>query len=238
MAYVRYTDTLVREIVATVHQMSKTAQAPYLTDSLQKSTREYDDLCLSVERVAWGKYADLKDKMPSSWVAQTKAVDVVVPVPDAVKDAHPDHEFSTLTVTLAFEGDKKFTLTPEFNTSRRYYNNPTVDFTQSDVPASMVDWYTQKATKDAEREALKKKFKTIADQLKTYMESHGSLNTALRDMPQLEHYVPDHYMAKFRGPEKKREKKAPRTDVADIGIDISEITTAAVAHRFASANSA
>jgi len=238
MAYVRYTDTLVREIVDTVLTMSKTAQAPYQTDTLQKSTPEYEDLVLNVERIAWGSHTDLKKQMPDEWVHKVSTIDAIIPVPEAVKNAYPEHEFSALTVELEKSGDAVFDLTPNYKTHARYYSNPEVTFAQSDIPASMVDWYSKKATMDAEREALKKKFKTIADQLKTYMESHASLNTALRDMPQLEHYVPDHYMRKFRAAENKRVKTTPRSDAADIGIDINEITTAAVAHRFASANSA
>ena len=105
MAYVRYTDTLVREIVDTVKGMSKTAQAPYQTDTLQKSTTEYDDLVLNVERIAWGSHADLKKKMPAEWVHKASKIDAVIPVPEAVKNAHPEHEFSTMTVELEKAGD-------------------------------------------------------------------------------------------------------------------------------------
>jgi hypothetical protein len=68
------------------------------------------------------------------------------------------------------------------------------------------------------------------------MTQHASLNAALKDLPSLEMYVPSEYMRKIAAASAPRNApKIERTIIKDLDIDVAELTTAAVAHRFAAA---
>ena len=69
------------------------------------------------------------------------------------------------------------------------------------------------------------------------MQQHASLNTAIKEMPEIEHYVPVEYIEKLHAPSMPRGKTAPRpekTTVEELGIDRDALTSAAVAHQIAS----
>jgi hypothetical protein len=82
----------------------------------------------------------------------------------------------------------------------------------------------------AKKTEIKESYASTRMQLRLFLEQHASLNAALTTMPELELYVPEKYMAKFR------EKAAPRvkekvTYAEDLGIDVDVLAANAIAHR-------
>ena len=69
------------------------------------------------------------------------------------------------------------------------------------------------------------------------MGKHASLNTAIKEMPELKLYVPSHYIEKLEKQENriKAKPKAPTTD-DDVAVDVEALTRAAIAHRITTAN--
>tara|TARA_B100000768_G_C10999068_1_gene257163 strand:- start:89 stop:493 length:405 start_codon:yes stop_codon:yes gene_type:complete len=80
------------------------------------------------------------------------------------------------------------------------------------------------------------KFQTIEDQLRDFMSNHASLNAALKEMPQLEMYVPNEYMTRVRAESAPR-SKVERTQILDLNIDVDALAAAAVTHRILTATS-
>ena len=67
------------------------------------------------------------------------------------------------------------------------------------------------------------------------MGQHASLNTALKEMPELEMYVPAAFMRKHAAPEASRAKVQRPTNIERLDINVDVLTSAAVAHRIATA---
>lgn len=234
MAYVRKTETLVREILGKVKEMSTTAQEPYQTDRIKKGTPEYDALTSVVADVSWKETPDLKNKAPSSWNRILDCGEVTAVLPNTLSS---DKE---VRIDLTPPEGTKFFMSPA-HISTGYYRSggAKVKFSPDDVPAIVKNWFSSKAEKDATRKEIAAKFDGIKDKLEQFMSQHASLNAALKDLPSLEMYVPSEYMRKIAAASAPRNApKVERTIIQDLDIDVAELTTAAVAHRFAAAKQA
>ena len=70
------------------------------------------------------------------------------------------------------------------------------------------------------------------------MGKHASLNTALKEMPELKLYVPNSYIEKIEKKENRIKTKplAPTTS-DDVEVDVDALTRAAIANRVTTAGS-
>lgn len=237
MAYVRKTETLVREILGKVKEMSTTAQEPYQTDRIKRGTPEYDALASVVADVSWKETPDLKNKAPSSWNRLLDCREVTTILPEMITSNGSTEE---VRIDLIPPEGTTFFMSPA-HISTGYYRSggAKVKFSPDDVPAIVKNWFSSKAEKDATRKEVAAKFDGIKDKLEQFMSQHASLNAALKDLPSLEMYVPSEYMRKIAAASAPRNApKVERTIIEDLDIDVAELTTAAVAHRFAAAKQA
>ena len=66
------------------------------------------------------------------------------------------------------------------------------------------------------------------------MDQQASLNSALKDMPEIELYIPLRYMVKIR--EQAEPRASKKANVADeLNIDTDALASIAIAHRMATA---
>ena len=228
MAYVRKTDTLVQHILHKVRQMSQTAQKPYSADTLTKDSAEYEAIRNCIESVSWKGAPQLKQQMPEEWLDGLKArnVDVKIVAPESCPDSGD--------VNIYLEGD--FTLSPAHASAGHSYsgNRGKMELHEADFPPVLMAWFKSGKSNESLRKATRDKFNKVEEQLKSFMEQHASLNTAIKELPELEQYVPDHYIEKLHAPSAPRGKTAPRpekTTVEELGIDRDALTSAAVAHQ-------
>ena len=233
MAYVRKTDTLVHEIVSRVQDMSRTAQKPYDVDTVVEGSVEYKAILDAVETVSWKSAPELKDKMPTSWVKRlTKAekVEVKIPAPKSCPSS------GSLKVQIESKG-KPFFLSPlNFDpNANSYYSYPSISFAEDDIPPVLMTWFQSGKANEATKAGIKTKFEKVEEQLKKFMGQHASLNTAIKAMPEIEHYVPEEYIQKLHAPSPPRGKASAPAVKEELDIDVDELTSAAVAHQIASA---
>ena len=227
MAYVRKTDTLVQHILHKVRKMSETAQKPYSADTLTKDSAEYDAIRNCIESVSWKGAPQLKQQMPDEWLDGLKArnVDVKIVAPESCPDSGD--------VNIYFEGD--FTLSPAHASAGHSYsgNRGKMTLEEADFPPLLMTWFKSGKSNESIKKSLQDKFNKVESQLKSYMQQHASLNTAIKELPELEQYVPEEYMEKLHAPSAPRGKvqRAEKTTVADLGIDRDALTSAAVAHQ-------
>ena len=227
MAYVRKTDTLVQHILHKVRQMSQTAQKPYSADTLTKESAEYDAIRNCIESVSWKGAPQLKQQMPDEWLDGLKArnVDVKIVAPESCPDSGD--------VNIYLEGD--FTLSPAHASAGHSYsgNRGKMELTEADFPPILMSWFKSGKSNESIKKSLQDKFNKIEEQLKSFMEQHASLNTAIKELPQIEQYIPEEYMEKLHAPSAPRGKvqRAEKTTVEDLGIDRDALTSAAVAHQ-------
>ena len=104
---------------------------------------------------------------------------------------------------------------------------------EADVPPLLMTWFKSGKSNESIKKSLQDKFNKVEEQLKSYMQQHASLNTAIKELPELEQYVPEEYMEKLHAPSAPRGKaqRAEKTTVEDLGIDRDALTSAAVAHQ-------
>ena len=227
MAYVRKTDTLVQHILHKVRQMSQTAQKPYSADTLTKESAEYDAIRNCIESVSWKGAPQLKQQMPSEWLDGLKArnVDVRIVAPESCPDSGD--------VNIYLEGD--FTLSPAHASAGHSYsgNRGKMTLEEADFPPLLMTWFKSGKSNVSIKKSLQDKFNKVEEQLKSFMQQHASLNTAIKELPELEQYVPEEYMEKLHAPSAPRGKvqRAEKTTVEDLGIDRDALTSAAVAHQ-------
>ena len=206
MAYVRKTDTLVQHILHKVRQMSQTAQKPYSADTLTKDSAEYEAIRNCIESVSWKGAPQLKQQMPEEWLDGLKAkkVDVRIVAPESCPDSGD--------VNIYLEGD--FTLSPAHASAGHSYsgNRGKMELTEADFPPLLMTWFKSGKSNESIKKSLQDKFNKVEEQLKSFMQQHASLNTAIKELPELEQYVPEEY-------------------IEDLGIDRDALTSAAVAHQ-------
>ena len=227
MAYVRKTDTLVQHILHKVRKMSETAQKPYSADTLTKDSAEYDAIRNCIESVSWKGAPQLQQQMPDEWLDGLKAKNVAVRI--VAPESCPDSG----DVNIYLEGD--FTLSPAHASAGHSYsgNRGKRELTEADFPPLLMTWFKSGKSNESIKKSLQDKFNKVEEQLKSYMQQHASLNTAIKELPELEQYVPEEYMEKLHAPSAPRGKvqRAEKTTVEDLGIDRDALTSAAVAHQ-------
>ena len=227
MAYVRKTETLVSDILHKVRAMSQTAQKPYSADTLTKDSAEYDAIRNCIESVSWKGAPQLKQQMPDEWLDGLKAknVDGKIVAPESCPDSGD--------VNIYLEGD--FTLSPAHASAGHSYsgNRGKMTLEEADFPPLLMTWFKSGKSNESIKKSLQDKFNKVESQLKSYMQQHASLNTAIKELPELEQYVPEEYMEKLHAPSAPRGKvqRAEKTTVEDLGIDRDALTSAAVAHQ-------
>jgi len=224
MAYVRKTDTLVHDVINRVQAMSRAAQQPYQTDTLEVGTPEYNDMRNAVVDKTWAAAPDLKGKLPDDWCGTPRRVDV--------------HLRDTNDCTVARFGIENtvanpIRLSPEYAT-----HYPDVYVSTANLTGAAKTWVNAMAGNQEKRNAVREQFKVVENQLHAFMQQHASLNAMLTEMPELEMYVPDRYMTKVRAKSEPRAKVERPTNVQDLNIDVDALAAAAITHRMVTASGA
>lgn len=219
MAYVRKTDTLVAAILHKVDQMSADTQVKYAESVVAFDAVAQQNIYAAGMTSAWSPQPALKGKMPREWCTTETRITCYL--------YSNDKEIAT---KIDVDGD--WLLPPDDEYSGYHV---AVDVRYQDMAPTLQALVDTEAKKTSTRDATKEKFEAIREQLKSFMNQHASLNTALKEMPELEMYVPAEYMRKHAEPSAPR-TKAERPDNIDyLNIDVDVLTSAAVAHRIATA---
>ena len=236
MAYVRKTETLVSEILQKVREMSRKAQEPYSGKTLTDDSAEYQAIRNCIEDVSWKDAPQLRQQMPKDWLDGLKAknIDLKIIAPESCPDS------ADVSIHLEQPNDGYFTLSPAHaSAGHGYYggNKGKMTLEEADFPPVLMAWFKGGKSNESLKKSIEDKFNKVESQLKSFMQQHASLNTAIKEMPEIEHYVPTEYIEKLHAVSPPRNKTAPRpekTTVEELGIDRDALTSAAVAHQIAS----
>ena len=229
MAYVRKTDTLVDDIRRKCDQMSRVARAQFDVDAVTFTDGQRADLIEAAHVTAWSKAPELRGKLPEEWVAEVDEANLRIygQGTKVFRDGHVG-EYPAMSRTFAAD----FVI-PHTKDTRSY--RPSVDVAYANMTPALKGIIDEVAGNSAKQAEAKEKFKTVKYQLTEFMKQHASLNTAIKEMPQLEMYVPEMYMRKIRAESAPRSKVEQRSNVTDLNIDVDVLTAAAITHRIATA---
>ena len=216
MAYVRKTQELVDGIRDQVRTMSKAAREPYSDSDPAAGTPEYEILREAVIDASYADAPHLKSKIPDSWCGKPSRVNCHVN-----KDGQRVARF-TIMPTDAYP----IQLSPSDRSSWA-----DVQMKYDDLSERAKAWVDGLSERKATYNSIKEKFNVVEKQLRDYMSAHSSLNTALKELPDLEMYVPDRFMRKYRAAAEPRAKAPKPTNVQDLNIDVDALAAAAITHR-------
>jgi hypothetical protein len=221
--YVRKTQTLVNDIEYEVDRMRNNALHQLKEDiKIEIGTPLHASMQSMIETALWHEAPDLKDRMPIQWCSMENQCSVTF----------EEEGKKVVRVDVETTDSNKFKMPPKHS---RWNTFPIHE--QYWLPL-VREWLTTRQAAAIKHEEIMESFGDIARQLTGFMGKHSSLNTALKEMPELKLYVPDHYIEKLEKQENriKAKPKAPTTD-DDVEVDIEALTRAAVAHRLTKGNS-
>jgi len=222
--YVRKTMTLVEDIRNTVDSMKHSEMKKlYKGNNIPLDTPLHSDVKRVIEKILWKEAPDLKDKMPESWCK----------IEDGISISFVHAHEPSVNTHCHFETplDDKLKLPPTYS---RYGTDCRIE--QSDATALIKEWLLGIKDQEKNKKETEDMFEGIKTQLTSFMSKHASLNTAIKDLPELEMYVPQEYLDRL-AEETVRSKPAKSTlddDDDEVELDMEAITRAAIAHRITS----
>ena len=220
MAYVRKTDTLVDDIRGKVRNMKDKALTAFQSNKIEAGTPLFDAAVESAQNAAFSDAPELKGKLPDSWYKEHERVEL---------QFFKDNGEAMFKTSIDAPDHKKIRL-PKILENRYYSTEVSVHY--SDCTELLKTWLDEANTRNTERHVIAAQYLTIEQQLKAFMDQHASLNSAIKEMPEIEMYVPEKYISKLREATAPRTKKSAQpSNVADIGIDRDALASIAIAHR-------
>jgi len=195
----------------------------YKGNNIPLDTPLHSDVKRVIEKILWKEAPDLKDKMPESWCK----------IEDGISISFVHAHEPSVNTHCHFETplDDKLKLPPTYS---RYGTDCRIE--QSDATALIKEWLLGIKDQEKNKKETEDMFEGIKTQLTTFMGKHASLNTAIKDLPELEMYVPQEYLDRL-AEETVRSKPAKSTlddDDDEVELDMEAITRAAIAHRITS----
>lgn len=223
MAYVRKTDRMVDDIMSNIGNMRRKAQDVHAQDSIEYGTPLGHSLCEAIEMQSWQAKPELRDITPPEWCYHSREIRVSL-----------EDESRQVALSIAFATPKDSPLTLPCKPSA-YYDEVRVA-SENQSPA-LKQWVSEAFKRKEERGAIGAQFDAIEKQVRAYLKTKSSLNAALKDMPELELYVPDAYMRQFREKSEPRGGKAVG-NAEEVFVDRDQLAALGIAHRIATSASA
>lgn len=220
--YVRKTQTLITDIEHEVYKMQQSAISKLTSENnVEIGTPLHAEIKTAIENTLWELAPDLKDKMPKEWLSDETHVMV----------DFPSDEHRTVRYNFGSQTGDELKIPPHF---RRWDD---IHISQKYWTPLIQEWLSTQHNAEVERQKIVDSYHTISSQLTSFMTKHASLNTALKEMPELELYVPSEYMQRVNKKE-VRGKPTPTkpTTCDDVEVDVDALTKAAIAHRVTGGN--
>lgn len=222
MAYVRKTDTLVESIKKSVRRIGRAAEDQYDSKKPEIGTDVYKSLRASAETSAWADAPELRGKLPLNWIKEHDSI-----------TAHFKVNGITRIELDTAKGDRF--LLPFRNDMPGYF--PSVEVREEHCTAEALAWLAETTYRDDKATEIRKQFNDLEYQLVAFMDKHASLNSAVKEMPELELYVPQEYLTKLREATPPRAKPEKPSNIEALNIDVNALASAAIAHRITSSQS-
>jgi hypothetical protein len=220
--YVRKTQTLITDIEHEVYKMQQSAISKLTSENnVEIGTPLHAEIKTAIENTLWQLAPDLKDKMPKEWLSDETHVMV----------DFPSDEHRTVRYNFGSQTGDELKIPPHF---RRWDD---IHISQKYWTPLIQEWLSSQHNAEVERQKIVDSYHTISSQLTSFMAKHASLNTALKEMPELELYVPNSYIEKVNKKE-ERVKATPSVPTThdDTEVDVEALTRAAIAHRVSTAS--
>ncbi len=227
MTYVRKTETLVSEMLNNISSMQATAKAAYPPTSIDYGTPLFESARGAVSKAAYRDAPQLEGKLPAAWLSKHSRVTVKFPV-DCYPEDILDRSSNVDTTQVAFPEHDQISL--PFAVRPRY-DGAEVTITADDCDDLLRSFFDVAALRQGHLRRITKQFAEVREQIQIFMAGYSSLNAAVKVMPEIELYVPEHYMTKLREPAPSRAAKNSSILPESLGIDRDMLASIAIGHR-------
>jgi hypothetical protein len=96
----------------------------------------------------------------------------------------------------------------------------------------LTDWVQSHSSGAAQRKIISDQYREVERQVIGFLRTHASLNAAIKEMPEIEMYIPDSYIRKMHEATAPRQKKEQQqSNIEELGIDRNALAAVAIAHR-------
>jgi len=195
MSYVRMTKSVIVAIRDKVNDLKDTELQNQEQPDVVIGTPLYDDLVRVALEAVWSEAPDIKDKMPDNWCR----------IQDSVSISFRGEGMSdVIRRKLWLPVGDKLRLPPDYSD----WNETEVS--HEHMTPEIVEWLAARYEEEGKRQETIDMFDAIETELTEFLNRYASLNTAIKDMPELEAYIPDEYMIKLKDKTKKP-KATPKT---------------------------
>lgn len=223
MAYVRKTDILINGIRDKIRNMRRKAEQMYTSSNPEIGTPLYQSMREAVETAAWADAPELRGKLPMAWLRKHDTASVYF-----VDD---NGQRSGQSVYLSSPEHNRFVMPPISDSSYRFE----IKVKMEHCNEMLRKWLSSDGEREANRRHVCEQFDNVERQLMAYMDKHASLNSAIKEMPEIEMYIPEEFMRKYHAVEERAAKQKKPSTVDEIGIDTNAIASLAIAHRITTA---
>ena len=171
-----------------------------------------------LEHLVWGEHQPLKSLIPTDWMAQHERV--IINVKGSVDDEGTEHEYRL-----------NFTFEDLINFPPGAVGYEAYDMHLAEAPQELLDVVLPHIKYLQNRRECAARWNKVKKDVNTFVERCKSLNEAVKLWPDVRNYIPTRILDKL---DEKKDKAAKR-DTSSIldGIDIDELTTAAVVSKLA-----
>lgn len=217
MAYVKVTDKLKDDIRSKISRMADKQVKLLGEDNL--SYEEHKAVAADVESFAWKDAPHLKDQMPKKWTNEASAFFV------ELQNESPER----ILINVELEDSHAINLPPRFEVGKYSWNKVSLPAEFQSEPTRAVFVKILEHRKRAAE--TNRRFADIQDQILSFLSAHKSLNAALRELPEIQMYVPDEYMERVNRKVERANASAYNDEVEKPEVNRELLMSAAVADR-------
>ena len=211
MAYVGISGDFVQAVKREISRMKDAEENAFVKPVQEvEMPRATDDLI----QLVWGEHLELKNKMPSDWLAKTNSLDI-----------------RRRIVHEGIETDARFTV----KFAEQMIAPPGTSTYRHDifVAEGVYPPLTAVIKYETEMVEIKARWKKVNQQIVDFLQSCKSLNEALKLWPAVSIYIPKTYLDRV-GRKVEREVKVSAAQQALAGVDTDAAIAAATTARFMS----
>ena len=220
MAYVRRTETMLEDTTRAIRKMAEKALDVYEPKDIEIDTAEFAAACDAVQTAAYRDAPHLKGTLPKSWLCKTDRIHFKVRSRSTgEKLAH---------TYLSAPEHRKFELPMHMKESWRI----DVEVYEDECPDALIPWVKSHNSSAVQRKTIADQYREVERQVIGFLRTHASLNAAIKEMPEIEMYIPETYTRKMHEAAAPRQKKEQQqSNIEELGIDRNALAAVAIAHR-------
>lgn len=220
MAYVRRTETMLDDTTRAIRQMAEKALEVYQPKDIEIDTAEFAAACGAMQTAAYRDAPHLKGTLPQSWLFKTDRIHFKV-----FSRATEEKLAGTYINTPEH---RQIELPMHMKESWRVE----VEVYDDECSPVLTDWVQSNTAGAAQRKTIADQYREVERQVIGFLRTHASLNAAIKEMPEIEMYIPDSYIRKMHEAAAPRQKKEQQqSNIEELGIDRNALAAVAIAHR-------